>query len=212
MAKNVLPRVGWDKLYVREVDYYMEGVRRLGYAGITPPLYCPVTETLSPPFVRASDIQYVGLCNGSFGSMGPMKQWPYFKELARVLRAYYGSEVSIVKLGHKKELENVEADHDFVGKLDICETAHVISKLSLFITVDTGLMHIADALKVPMIVLWGATLVSKNGPVNGTAKILRAKIPCQPCQYTKLFEKCTKLDCLRLLSVGETMVHVRAQL
>ena len=48
--------------------------------------------------------------------------------------------------------------------------AVIISKLSLFVTNDTGIMHIASGFDVPLIALFGPTPAFEWGPI-GTGKI-----------------------------------------
>ena len=129
------------------------------------------------------------------------KRWKYFKELSEILRNIF--RCAIVKIGYQDELSDVEADYDCVNKLDILETAGVINVLDILITVDTGNMHIADALNIPMVVLFGGSLVSKNGPLSRNAKVLRLGMPCQPCQRTGSFTNCQKTTCLDELYPGK---------
>lgn len=202
-------RVGWDRLLIAERDYYMEALRAYtGYAARTPLLFVPVANaSVLPPQRFGAPV--FALCNGSFGKMGTVKQWPYFADLSRALRRYYGAEVVLV--GSGKELSDVPGD-SYVGKLSITQTAKLLTECTVLVTVDTGLMHVADALGVPQVVVWGGTLISKNGPVSTRARILRAGLPCQPCQYTDRFETCATADCLRSVSVGEVLRAVRALL
>jgi hypothetical protein len=202
-GKRAISRIGWDRLFMREVDYYMEAARRFGFTGTMPPLYCPVGQAPELDAPRP----WVGLCNGSFGTMAAVKRWPHFAALARVLRLYTGG--TVICVGSRDELPVISQAVDYAGQLSIVDTAAVLKRLDVFITVDTCLMHCADALGIPSITLWGGTLVSKNGPTSPRAAVLRAGIECQPCQYTPRFLQCKAEHCLRALSVGEVMRSVR---
>lgn len=202
-SKRAMPRVGWERLYTREIDYYMDGARRLGYTGPRPPVYMPITD--GQVLSKREGIT-VALCNGSFGKMGKVKRWPYFAELSNVLRKYYDARVVLV--GNGDELAGVSGEN-FVGKTDILHTARILTECDALVTVDTGLMHVADALDVPMVSIWGGTIASKNGPISAKARIVRSCIPCQPCQYTPKFDTCERPECLNSLTVGEVMRNVR---
>jgi ADP-heptose:LPS heptosyltransferase len=201
-------KTDWVASLTNEVDYYMNLVRAVGYRGPTPRQYFPVMGAEQTQRVLTGTRPHVGLCNGSFGKMAIAKQWPHFARLAEALRLMY--DVRIVTVGVGKELSDVQADSALVGKLSITETAAVIQQLKLLITVDSGLMHVADALGVPTLVIFGGSLVSKNGPVNPETPVVRLGLPCQPCQYTGLFDQCTNPICLKELTVGAVLHHVRA--
>lgn len=53
---------------------------------------------------------------------------------------------------------------DFIGKTTVLETTVLISQLSLFVTIDTGPLHIAAATAVPIVALLGGTLPEVTGP------------------------------------------------
>jgi ADP-heptose:LPS heptosyltransferase len=94
-------------------------------------------------------------------------------------------------------------DLDFTGKLSIIETAKVVSQLDCLITTDSGNMHLADLLSIPLIALFGPTLVSKNRPIGKMSKVLRSGLPCSPCQDTSRFSSCAVNDCMGNISVSD---------
>lgn len=196
----------WVAEYANETMYYLNVVDNMGWLkGTMPPLEFPVDE--SGPTLEAPA---VALCNGTFDKkMRNGKQWPHFAELARVLKLLR-PDVRIVKVGFGDELRAVAADVDVVGKLSITQTAKVLRQCSLVVTVDTALMHVADALGIPTIAIFGGSLVSKNGPINANVRVVRKGLSCQPCQGNGAeFCNCAHANCLAHLSVGEVMQHVR---
>lgn len=69
------------------------------------------------------------------------------------------------------------------GKTDIQGLMRAISKLSVFITNDSGPMHIACALGVPTIALFGPTKSSEtNGFRAKDFTLLQKEVPCAPCK------------------------------
>jgi len=74
-----------------------------------------------------------------------------------------------------------------------------IGRCSLFITNDSGLMHIAAALHVPQIAIFGATNPATTSPRSPLSHILRTSVECSPCMK----QDCpTDHRCMESISVG----------
>ena len=209
-AKNNIhcQKPDWKSCAVHEVFWYIDMVNLHRDIKSVPGQFVP---TAAGPELNSKGVK-IGICNGTYSEkMKHAKKWPYFNELVSVLKSYY--DCTIIKVGYQDELSDVTgADIDYVGKLTFCETAKVISQLDLFITTDTGLMHAGDALDVPMVVLFGGSLISKNGAISRNAINITQGLDCQPCQRTSYFYNCPHYDCMIKLSVGEVMKHVTGRL
>jgi lipopolysaccharide heptosyltransferase II len=71
---------------------------------------------------------------------------------------------------------------DLVGKTSLEDLSGVIAKSQAIVTADTGAMHIAAALKVPLVALFGSTSPDFTGPYGGSKKvILDLHLSCAPC-------------------------------
>ena len=70
-------------------------------------------------------------------------------------------------------------------------------------------MHIANALNVPMIALFGPTFMAKNGPRSKKARIIKADMDCVPCQDAPAFWSCEKYRCMESITAGDVMHEVR---
>lgn len=72
---------------------------------------------------------------------------------------------------------------DTTGRLSLAETAALIERLDVFVSNDTGPMHLAFALDVPSVALFGPTDPRWVGPVEGGQRhrILVPGLPCSPC-------------------------------
>lgn len=81
-----------------------------------------------------------------------------------------------------------------VGRTSLPELAGIIQRASLVIANNSGPMHIADALRRPMVILYSGTeLESQWQPRNATTKLLRRPTNCSPCyKYRCPYE----LECL----------------
>lgn len=70
---------------------------------------------------------------------------------------------------------------DVCGKTDLGEAIGLIKECDLFITNDSGLMHVAAALDIPLIAIFGSTNPITTGPRSQRGKIVRVPIKCSPC-------------------------------
>jgi len=218
--------INWRASKINEVDYYMNQVYSLGYKGKVPDMYCVPGEGIRlqnfPELSGGNSYFRIGFCNGLFAGSKwnwERKGWPYFPELADLLLGYFPrTKLMLFGKGEieakwAKEMEGKgENVFNLVNVGCIRTTAKYLRRLHLFITTDTGLMHMADAFKVPMIVLFGPTLVSKNGPYNGEYRIARSPLRCAPCQQSPLFHTCKDWRCMRELKPQMVMSVIRKYL
>ena len=89
------------------------------------------------------------------------------------------------------------------GNLSLKQLAAIISKLTLFITNDTGPMHIASAFNIPLIALFGPGDPIRVGPYGNpeTQVVLKKDTPCSPCYRYE----CKNMLCLKSISVEEVL-------
>ena len=103
-------------------------------------------------------------------------------------------EFDIVVFGGKneqnfaKEIEdyltksNIRNYLNLAGKTSISELTNYISKLDIFITGDSGPMHIAASLKIPTLALFGPTNPLETSQwKNPNSLIIKKNLDCQPC-------------------------------
>lgn len=123
-------------------------------------------------------------------SYGSAKRWEpeYFAKIASALASKYdiiifggkGEEEICAKISAILEQSNI-AHENLCGKTSIKELASRIAGLSLFITNDSGPMHIASAFGVKLVALFGPTNWVETSPYSKNAKIVRLELDCQPC-------------------------------
>ena len=128
-------------------------------------------------------------------SYGSAKRWypKYFAEVAK----HFKDKFKIIIFGGKNEKEicdqieeilkkqDVECEN-LAGKTSIKELCEKIASISqnggIFITNDSGPMHIAAAYKVKTIALFGPTKFDETSPwQNQSAVVLHLSLPCMPC-------------------------------
>jgi hypothetical protein len=210
MRHRPVPKPGWRSSLIHEADHYMEIAYAMGYQGPPPKVEFPVADDPVLDLPRP----IIGICNGWFRTQNmnwQKKGWPYFMQISGVLRGYFGG--SVVGIGAKGELP-VEAilDANYAGKLSILQTAKVLSQLDLLITTDTGPMHMANIMDVPLIALFGSTLTSKNAPKGKNSTVLISGLSCVPCQDSTPFYNCRKWACMEAIGVGDVMALAKEKL
>jgi heptosyltransferase-1 len=121
------------------------------------------------------------------GTSWVSKQWPvsYWRELAKLAnQAGYRVKVSAY---HEAELEcaaQIAAGYpmvDILPGLGIKETAMLLQRAKAVVAVDTGLGHLASALNVPTVSLYGPTNAEYTGAIGERSSHLSVDFPCSPC-------------------------------
>ena len=90
---------------------------------------------------------------------------------------------SIINLIENKRVRNKV--FNFAGKFTLRQTFYLISRCKVFIGNDSGPMHIAAALKVPTVAIFGPTNHVRWKPRNENAVIVRRDMDCWPCSAHK---------------------------
>ncbi|HEY7210270.1 MAG TPA: lipopolysaccharide heptosyltransferase II [Bryobacteraceae bacterium] len=70
---------------------------------------------------------------------------------------------------------------DFSGATSIAEFTELAAACELFLTNDSGPMHIASALGVPTVAVFGATDNEATGPTGEASRVVREPVECSPC-------------------------------
>ena len=171
-----------------------------------------ISRFLSPCDILDTDL-LIGLNPGSFRFYG---RW--FKErwvrLANKLVEEYGCKIIIT--GGESERELINEIAKLIDKksiitainLTLKQLTALIERFNLFITNDTGPMHIAAATQTPLIALFGPGDIHKFFPYGNSDKclIVRKEVSCQrPCYKFK----CKNRKCMELITVEDVMKAVR---
>lgn len=123
---------------------------------------------------------------------GPTKRWPasHFAELANHL-AQQLPNANIILLGSKSDHELAKAIlqqsqdsvkiHNWCGNTSLDEAIALIGMAKAVVSNDSGLMHIAAALKTPQIAIFGSSDPAHTPPLSENAKVIWLNLPCSPC-------------------------------
>jgi len=142
----------------------------------------------------------LGLCPGA--EYGPAKRWPeeYYAEVAQWALSngwevwLFGSEKDVPVTTHINHLTQ-DRCLDLGGKTSLGEAIDLMSITSAVVSNDSGLMHVAAALNVPLIAVYGSSDPRHTPPMSEKASILYLDISCSPCFKRECPLK--HLQCLR---------------
>ncbi|MFH0918391.1 MAG: glycosyltransferase family 9 protein [Candidatus Omnitrophota bacterium] len=149
---------------------------------------------------------------GSWGKDAAIKHWPALKfaQVASKLMVKFGAKVVI--LGDESESKIAEvivhamADKpvNLVGKIGLEILPALIKNCNLLITNDGGPMHLAVALEVKTVSVFGPVNEVVYGPYPASRQhlVLKTDIECRPCYQNFRLEVCDKdRECLKQVSV-----------
>ena len=94
---------------------------------------------------------------------------------------------------------------DAAGKTDLPLAAALLKKFSMFVCTDTGPLHMAAALNVPFIGLYGPTRFDETQPfpAEPVGAVIRKSCPCQPCFGTPMQRTCRENLCMQRIEAEE---------
>jgi heptosyltransferase-2 len=115
----------------------------------------------------------------------------------------------VIFLGSKAEYSQIDeiqqqagpGTYNMAGQLSIRQTFAVLQRCRVVVCNDSGLMHAAAALGVPIVALFGPTSVEETGPAGVAQTIIHHPIECAPC-----FERECPLQhhqCMKNISIEE---------
>lgn len=127
--------------------------------------------------------EIIGLMPGA--EYGAAKQWPYFGELAKLIvnKGYqvwvFGSDKDNI-IGEKiasKEKNII----NLCGKTELVDVIDLISLCDSVVCNDSGLMHIAAAVNIPVVAIYGSSTPDYTPPLTDKAKVHYLNMECSPC-------------------------------
>jgi heptosyltransferase-2 len=181
---ELLKRAGWIRDYPADGAIRLEGaVERIpaGPIGISPgAAYGGAKRWLPERFAEAA-IEIARQTGAAVALFGAPSERPLCEEVAeRIRRA------------------GVEA-HDYAGETSLAEFIRLAATCRIFLTNDSGAMHIASALGVPSVTVFGATDEIGTGPTGERARVVREPVDCAPC----LLRECpTDHRCMTRVEAG----------
>lgn len=194
--------------YQDEQDYYLQFARAVGCPADRRPYYrLPIAPSNRFDVGPGTLIMAPGCKTGEMA----LKRWSFFPELA-------GCFSDVVLVGTTDDLRD-PADRPFrfpshvrsyVDRLSLRESAELMASAGAVVGNDSGLCHVAGAIGVPTLMLFGPTPDHTLGQFPDNVRVLRAGLPCEPCWFGDRFRACgRRIDCLARLSVEQVEKEVR---
>jgi heptosyltransferase-2 len=148
----------------------------------------------------------VGVAPGA--AYGPAKRWFPERFAAVADRLIEEFSVVIVLFGSAADRETTKtisrhARHpliDLAGATTLKDAISIMSMCRLFISNDSGLMHVAGALGTPVLAIFGSTNPVATSPIGENNIIIHKDLPCSPC----LKEVCPEnFQCMDMITVDD---------
>ncbi|WP_153101076.1 lipopolysaccharide heptosyltransferase II [Paraburkholderia hayleyella] len=149
---------------------------------------------------------------------GSAKRWPpeHFAALAQMVSHSF-PYMQIIALGSAKDsalaqtiAERAPNVRNLCGQTALGEACALIARANAVVTNDSGLMHVAAALRRPLVAIYGSTDPRHTPPLSEWAKVQWLHLECSPC----FARECPlgHLNCLRQLSAEQVFGDLRGML
>jgi lipopolysaccharide heptosyltransferase II len=163
---------------LHQVHHYLEMARFSG-APLAPPLPDPPVPL--PPAAP------IGLVPGA--EYGPAKRWmpESFATVAHRVREQTGACWRIFGVENDRPVADLIATRlggqceNLAGQTTLAQLIERLRECRLLLTNDTGTMHLAAHLGVPVVAVFGSTEHLLTGPLGPASRVLRHHAPCSPC-------------------------------
>lgn len=157
------------------------------------------------------------------------KAWPItnYIELIRKMIEQYNGSIFLIGSPSEKEIgtgitDKIKHGHviNMIGSTTIFQMAALIKNASIFIGNDSGPLHIACALKVPSVAVFGPTSSIQLLPSDSNCTVVRRDLPCSPC-YLHQFDfvppcdgeerkgECMRISVLDVLSSVDSLISIK---
>jgi lipopolysaccharide heptosyltransferase II len=149
----------------------------------------------------------------------PLKRWPTrsFAGLCDALIERHGASIVFTGKGSEERAlirETTALMHhpaiDSCDQLSVGELLALLRACHLVVSNDTSVMHLAAALKTPVVALFGPTNPLQYGPGNDEDLVLYKDLFCSPCltNYNLKVSYCSDPVCIRTISVEEVLAEI----
>ncbi len=134
---------------------------------------------------------------------GVLKRWPADRFAALCDRLIDERQAHVLILGGpeeqglKEEVRRAirKPEHTTLVGENLKHTAAILSRCRLMVSNDSGLMHVAAAVGVPTLGIFGPTNHTRTAPVGAKCRIIRKDLPCSPCLEYPFHSTSSKIRC-----------------
>jgi heptosyltransferase-2 len=214
-----------------ETYYYLEMLRRLGVItalpeikeinlGASRPDFSVSRRELLTKLQPARSERFVGF--GAGASFGTAKRWPAdrFAELSAKLTEEFGA--TSVFFGSPDEAPLVDSllgnagrsAYSLAGRTSLQDFIRLAPACDLYVTNDTGTMHVAAALGIPTLAIFGPTDEHGTRPLGPLTRVLTGEAECRPCKlrHCPIDHRCMQsISVDAVLAAARSMMELRRQ-
>jgi len=206
------------------VEYYSELLKFIGAESKNKSLNLLIGKEVKSYECGSSVVGIVSGGGESWGKEAVYKQWPpqKFGQLAEKIISEKGMHVVLLGSANEKKLADtiiaeVKSDNlaDLTGRLSLEELAAAIKRLKLLICNDGGPLHMAVALGVSTVSIFGPVDEKVYGPYPSNEKhiVVKKDLSCRPCYENFRFKGCfNNRRCLEDITVDEVYEKVKSLL
>src|SRR5581483_7997970 len=186
LLTHALPPPKPGEIPRHERFYYLELLRRAGIIDTIPNTDAIRLEGSGRKQVK----RMIGVSPGA--AYGTAKRWlpeRFAEAAARVASTHSAAVALFGSAGEREVCESIARRvreggvevHNFAGQTSLLEFIDLAAGCQLFLSNDSGAMHIVSALGVPSVTIFGATDDTTTGPTGPWARIVREQVECSPC-------------------------------
>jgi len=197
LLTRALPVPKPGEIPAHERYYYLELLRRAGWLDAWPET-CEIRLRVTAEQARQAEdkLRAAGsmgraprVAVGAGASYGSAKCWPAERFAGALNRLASGRDVEVVLFGTPAEGEVSKAicaglerpPVDLTGRTSVGELAPLLSRCSAFLGNDSGAMHVAAAVGLPVVAVFGPTDPGGTAPVTPRVAVIQEKPYCSPC-------------------------------
>jgi lipopolysaccharide heptosyltransferase II len=175
----------------------------------------PVLRKFLPRIKTNGAPARLGLCPGA--EYGPAKRWlpERFAEVALAIAEQRPVQWILFGTAADHErgvaIESALGAHcvNRIGQTTLDQLAAELGECALLLTNDTGTMHLATLIGVPVVAIFGSTEPFLTGPLGSAKHIIRHQVECSPC----FLRECPiDFRCMKAVSVEEVAAAISTQL
>lgn len=186
-------------------DYYLSCVGEISLGEIMPDIpLTPAALTWSARFWQESGLDGEKVLVLAPGSGANEKNWPLesYRMVAKWWRKNMGGKVLIVFGPVEEDKMDIKSPWDdglVVRDLSLAKVAALFTRCDLYLGNDSGVTHLAAALGVRTVALFGPTNPVQWAPRGKRAAVITQNVECSPCLHA-VMKSCPHRKCLTTLS------------
>ena len=218
---------GRGRLYTHPTHYDVDAYEAQNFLNLLAPLASDLTFDETKPFMRIPDASRerardearrlgadkpIGIW---MGASVTSKRWGQFEAVARQV-VDNGNSVIVLGGPEDRDAGRALAEHsngtiaNYCGELDLPASAAMIEQCRAFLSCDSGLMHIAYALGVPTLSLFGPGSMQKWAPRGARHRVISKDFACSPCMTFGRIARCEyAYACMQSIEPDDVMTRLR---